>query len=350
MAFDSVPWAVGGGAILDESIARMIPYFMFQGTEGVMGAADLEVKALATPGGSVRISPGGVIILGRGSGQLYEAYMGRNKADEIVTISPNNSASQRSDLLMVRVEDPFIAGSEFNIPLDVGVGPYIKPFVVANVPSTIRTVRALGNNWAAVPLARIDIPANTSAITTAMIVNLRTKCGPPPPPAPPVVVPPPVIDDPIDPIMVEHNYFELKPGPSSGSQDLTSAQVGTWRNWPSGAEFTIAIPDWATTMDVILTLHNTIVTDDVWGEVRIEIGSAEVYTDARVYDFNKSTGKERFEVVAGGKVSIPTSVRGKNKRFRINARSLGAGSEHPGTLQFDRGSLAHLQIAFKEQT
>lgn len=353
MSFDPVPWAVGGGSITDESLARMITYFMFQGTEGVMGASDLEVKALATPGGSVRIAPGGCIIIGRGSGQLYEAYMARNKADEIVPIDPNNTASSRSDLLMARVEDPYIPGSEFPIPPDVTVGPYIKPYVLKNVPSTLRTVRALGNNWAAIPLARIDIPATTATIQSAHIVNLRTKVGPPPPPAPPVIVnppPPPVQDDPIDPIMVEHNYFELKPGPSSGTQDLTSAQVGTWRTWPSGAEFTVAIPDWATTMDVLLTLHNTVVTDDVWGEVRVEIGNGELYSDARVYDFNKSTGKERFEIVAGGKVSISSGLRGKNKRFRINARSLAADEDHPGTLQFDRGSLAHLQIAFKEQT
>lgn len=350
MPFDPVPWAVGGGAVLDESIARMQSYFLFQGTEGVMSSADLEVKALATPGGSVRVGPGGCIVIGRGPGQLYEAYMGRNKADTTVPITPNNTASMRSDLLMARVEDPFIAGSEWNIPSDPAVGPYIFPRIVENVPSTLRTVRALGNNWSAIPLARIDIPALTATITQAMIVPLRTKVGPAPPPAPPITTPPPVPNDPIDPQSEEQNYFALNDGPSSGSQDLTSAQVGTWRTWPTGSEFMVPIPSWATTMDAILVLHNTFTDNNVWGEVRIEIGSGEVYSPAHVYDFNQANGWERFEIVAGGKIVIPSALRGKNKRFRINARSLGAGGTHTGTLKFDRGSLAELRIAFKEQT
>jgi hypothetical protein len=350
MAFDPVPWAVGGGALVDVDMARMQTYFMFQGYEGVFSSADLEVKALATPGGSVRISPGGAVIIGRGPGQLYESYMGRNKADVVVSISPNNGASTRSDLVFLRVEDPYIAGSEFNIPGDPAVGPYIFPRVLQSVPSTLRTVRALGNNWSAIPLARIDIPANTATITQGMIVPLRTKVGPPPPPAPPPTAPPPTQNDDTDPQSEEQNVFLLNGGPSSGSQDLTSAQVGTWRNWPSGAEFTVPIPPWATTMDAILTLHNTFCDNDVWGEVRIEVGSGELYSPARVYDLNPS-GWERFEVVAGGgKVAIPCSIRGKNKRFRINARSLSASGDHTGTLKFDRGSLAELRIGFKEQT
>jgi hypothetical protein len=347
MAFDPVPWAVGGGAVLDEAIARMIPYFMFQGTEGVMSATDLEVKALATPGGSVRISPGGCVILGRGPGQLYEAYMGRNKADTVVSISPNNGATTRSDLVYLRVEDPYIAGSEFSIPGDRANGPYIFPRVLQSVPSTLRTMSVLGNNWSAIPLARIDIPGNTSTINSGMIVPLRKKVGPPPPPAPPVTIPPPTQNTDIDPQEEEQNYFALN-SLSSGSQDLSSSQVGTWRNWPTASEFTVAIPPWATTMDVILTLHNTFCDNDVWGEVRIEVGTAEVFSTARVYDLNPS-GWERFEVVAGGKVSIPSGLRGKNKRFRINARSLSASGDHTGTLKFDRGSLAELRVGFKEQ-
>jgi len=48
-------------------------------------------------------------------------------------------------------------------------------------------------------------------------------------------------------------------------------------------------------------------------------------------------------------MAIPTAMRGKNKRFRVNARSLDVSSDHTGTLKVDRGSLIRLEVVFKEQ-
>lgn len=196
MAFDSVPWAVGGGSENSEAHARMLTYFMFQGTEGVLSATDMEVKPLAIPGGSVRISPGGFCAIGRGSGQLYESYMGRNLSDTVVPIDPNTGGSPRTDLIIALIQDPFIPGSPWNIPLDQANGPYAVPWVIKNVPNTITSFRELGNNWACVTLAKVTLPANTATVTAGMITNLRKKVGPPPPPAPPITTPP-VIDIPI---------------------------------------------------------------------------------------------------------------------------------------------------------
>jgi hypothetical protein len=346
MTFDSVPWAVGGGASLSEGVGRMISYFMFQGAEGVLGATDLEVKALATPGGSVRISPGGCNIVGRAPGQLYESYLCRNTEDHVVTIDPNNTASARSDLVIARVEDPYVAGAEWSIPSNRAVGPYAFPRVVKSVPSTLRSVRELGNSWAALGLARIDIPALTSTITQGMIVPLRTKVSPPAPPVPPVTIPIP--PDATSPDNCDTNYFGLINGPGT-LEEFPSQQIGTWRVFPTAASWTVSIPSWANVIDCLLTCHNTIVTDDVWGEVRVEIGTGEVYSGSAVYDFNKSTGKERFQVIAGGRLTLPSSVRGKNKRFRMNAKTLDAAPDHPGKLQVDRGSILQLQVMFKEQ-
>lgn len=348
MTFSNVPWAVGGGAVIPEDVARMIPYFMFNKTEGVLGATDLEVKALATPGGSVRVSPGGFVVLGRGSGQFYEAYMGKNPSDHIVPISPNNTASARSDLLIARVIDPYVAGSPWNIPTDRANGPYVEPAIIEGVPSTTRTVRSLGNNWSAIDLARIDIPANTATIQTSHIVSLRSRVSAAPPQVPPPATPPPVPD--IDIIIQnpENEFFTLVPGPST-PQDLPTASENIWRNWPAAAEMTVPIPPWATIMDAQFTLWNTRVDDDIWGETRLEVGSGEIYSPSTVYDFNKSTGWERIQIIAGGRMAIPSGMRGKNKRFRINARSLDVSSDHTGTLRVDRGTLIRLEVTFKEQ-
>ena len=348
MTFSGVPWAVGGGAVIPEDVARMIPYFMFNKTEGVLGATDLEVKALAVPGGSVRISPGGFVVLGRGSGQFYEAYMGKNPQDHVIAVDPNNTASSRSDLVVARVIDPYVAGSPWNIPTDRANGPYVEPFIIQGVPSTTRTVRSLGNNWSAIDLARIDIPANTATIQTSHIVSLRSRVSASPPQVPPATTPPPVPD--IDIIIQnpENEFSYLINGPST-EQTFATAQQNVWRNWPAVSEVTVPIPPWATTMDVLFSLYNTMVDDDVWGETRVEIGSGEAYSGSTVYDFNKSTGWERIDVYAGGRMAIPSSMRGKNKRFRVNARSLDVSSAHTGTMKVDRGSLIRLEVVFKEQ-
>ena len=348
MTFSSVPWAVGGGATINEDVARMIPYFMFNKTEGVLGSTDLEVKPLAVPGGSVRISPGGFVILGRGTGQFYEAYMGKNPDDHVVAVAPNNTGSARSDLLIALVQDPYIAGSPWTIPTDRANGPYVIPYIIQGVAPTTRTVRSLGNNWSAINLARIDIPALTSTITSGMIVSLRDRVGAAPAQIPPPSAPPPVPDVNIYIDNPENEFFSLLPGPGT-AQNFPSQQVNVWRNWPLASEVVVPIPTWATTMDAQYSLINAHTNDDVWGEARIEVGSGELYSGSLVYDFNKSTGGERIQVYAGGRMAIPTAMRGKNKRFRVNARSLDVAPNEPGTMYVDRGSLIRLEVVFKEQ-
>ena len=351
MAFDVVPWAIGGGATLDEGIGRMLPHFMFQGQEGVLSATDLEVKALATPGGSIRVSPGGFVILGRYSGQLYEAYLGRNKSDHVVSVDTNNTASSRSDLVIARIPDPYVPGSPFPAPPSPSVGVFAEPYIIKGVPSTTRNLQQIGNSWSAIPLARIDIPAFTSTITQAYIVSLRTKVGPPPPPA----TPPPVIiiidqDSPENP---EYQFNKVVSGPVT-PDTFTSSQVNVWRTWPTftGSSFNVPIPRWATHMDAIYTFYNAQYDNAIWGETRLEIGNGELYSPTVMYDFNYhgGPGPERDQIVAGGgTISIPSSIRGKVKRFRMNARSLGVPASHTGTLSVYRGTLLRLEVQFKEQ-
>lgn len=345
MTFSNVPWAVGGGATINEDVARMIPYFMFNRSEGILSATDLEVKALSTPGTSVRISPGGGVALGRGSGQFYEAYMFKNPQDHIVPVAANNSASSRSDLLVAVVKDPYIAGSPWNIPGDRANGPYIEPVIIQGVPSTLRTIRSLGNNWSAIDLARIDIPANTSTITSGMIVSLRSRVT-----AAPVQQPPPstvIIVENDAPGNPENMFFNINPGPAT-SQDFTSSQVNVWRTWPAFASWTVPIPSWATTMDVQITLYGVFVNNDAYGEARVEIGSGEAYSQSVTFDVDPS-GWERMIIAAGGSVAIPSAIRGKNKTFRLNARSIAVDASHTGTLSANRGSFARLEVNFKEQ-
>lgn len=343
----TVPWAVGGGA--DNSIehARMIPWAIYQGSEGVLGNLDLEVKALTTPGGSVTVNPGGYVITARGLGQTYESYMGKFGSAVTVPVNPNNTASSRSDLLMLRIEDPHVAGEPWPLPGNVNTGPYRSFFIQQGVPSTTRSVRQLGNTWSAIPLARIDIPANTSTITNAMIVPLRTKCSPPSPPVPPPTII--IIEDDDSPDNPDFLYSRVVSGPTTAF-GFASTSVNVWRSMSTIFNEVIPVPKWASRADIMLTAYNCTVNEDVWGETRININNT-VYTAAAMYDMNYQggPGPENIALVAGGSVTIPTTFRGKCKRFTLEARSLGVPSTHTGTITYHRGSLLEVRIIFKEQ-
>jgi hypothetical protein len=105
-------------------------------------------------------------------------------------------------------------------------------------------------------------------------------------------------------------------------------------------------------MDAIYTFYNAQYDEDIWGETRLEIGNGELYSPTTMFDFNYhgGPGPERDQIVAGGgSIAIPSSLRGKVKRFRMNARSLGVPSSHTGTLSVYRSTLLRLEVMFKEQ-
>lgn len=346
----TVPWAVGGGADNAIEHARMIPWAIYQGSEGVLGNLDLQVVQTPTPSGSVQVNPGGYVITARGLGQTYESYMGKFGQAVTVAVAPNNSASPRSDLLILRIEDNHIAGEPWAAPPSNDTGPYRNFVVVQGVPSTTRAVSQLGNTWSAIALARIDIPANTATITTSMIVPLRTKVSPPAPPVPPPTII--IVENDTCPDNPDFLYTSIVSGPAS-AVGFASTSQNTWRDFTtSDTQWIVPIPKWASRAEVMCILHSIQVNEDVWGEARINIDNGNLFTNAVVYDFNYTggPGPENLEFIAAGSVAIPSAMRGLNKKFKLQARSLGVSPTHTGTLSWYRGCVAEFRVVFKEQT
>jgi len=342
----TVPWAVGGGADNAIEHARMIPWAIYQGNEGVLGNADLQVVALATPGGSVQVNPGGYVIVARGLGQSYEAYMGKFGNAITVPIDPNNTGSTRSDLLVLRVEDNHVAGEPWPAPPSNDSGPYRNFWVEKGVPSTTRTVRQLGNTWSAIALARIDIPAFTSTITNAMIVPLRTKCCPPAPPTPPATII--IIENDTCPDNPDFLYSRVLPG--AANNDFTSSSVGTWRDWPTSASWIVPIPKWASRADVFLVLYSIRLNEDVAGSTRMSIDGS-LFTPSVDFDVNYTggPGPENCTIIAAGSVAIPSSMRGVNKKFKMQAKTNVGPPTATGTLTYYAASVGEFRIVFKDQ-
>lgn len=346
MGHMNVPWAVGGGALNSEGLARMLPYFMFGGMEGILNATDCQVRALNTPGDQIRVAPGGYTIKARGTGQLYESYMGKIETEDVIDISPTSGVS-RSDLIIARVEDPNIPGEPWTDPVDVAVGPYVFTRVIENVSSTIRDVQQLGNNFSAITLARIDIPAFTSTITNAMIKDLRCLINP--------VTgggSGPDVEEPegeASPSVTDKFYTAVAQGSGSKSTSdkLPPTPVNVWKNWPLVANWVVPIPSWATSADIFFQISSAQYPENAHGEARININSDAVVTPAFQYDVNDETGPgdQRYPITVASTVSLGSSLRGKNIRFKAQARSL---TDECTDVYFDRASSAYMLINFKQ--
>lgn len=179
MGHEPVPWAIGGGAQMSATVARLLAYLGGGGeTEGVAAPTSCAVAAMPTPGASVRVAPGPYLIRNRALAGDYQDYVGMVRSQDVVNVTATSSAGPRSDLVVIRVENPFISGEPWQVPTDVANGPYVFTRVIENVPADTTSVHALNLGYTAITLARIDIPASTATITDAMITDLRTVVNP----------------------------------------------------------------------------------------------------------------------------------------------------------------------------
>lgn len=112
MAFDT--WAIDGDVTHDvlhaASAARVQTYAAFNGREGVVGATDLRVLELGTPGTSIRVMPGTAGILNRALGGTGEEYAVKLPSETNVAVTATGGGGGRSDLVIARVENPFKIG------------------------------------------------------------------------------------------------------------------------------------------------------------------------------------------------------------------------------------------------
>lgn len=174
MAFDPVPFFVGGGALHSAETARLLAYAATGGIAGVAAASDLQITQLPTAGTSVRAASGGAVIPNLYPGGSQQSYVGRAASTTDVPVTATGSGSGRVDLVIARIDDPQYGGT---IPVDVTIGPYIRLDIIQNVAAGSTTLPA-GIAYPAIVLARLDIPASTATITTSMITDLRSAANP----------------------------------------------------------------------------------------------------------------------------------------------------------------------------
>lgn len=327
MAWDPVPYMIGGGAVHSEAVFRLVAFNALRGNEGILGGGDLKVSAFATPGAGVNVAVGSCGILARGSGQTAEVYNARMLTQDTATVAATGAGAGRSDLIIARVEDPNIPGSPWPAPASVANGPYVQTRVISGVPgSTVvsnaaATAYIISQGWSAIPLAGATLPASTAAVTSAMITDLRKVANP----------------------QRARDLWLINTGAVVNLTSATYANwIGTWQ---------VPVPSWAVRAVVLCRVDgarvdrtSTTVSGTVTGALRVALGS--VATQGVSYDLETTASNVvgRYSLGVADTVAIPSSMKGTTQTLTIQGAKF-AGSKN---LYADTGSAAVVDVEFQE--
>ncbi|WP_167131922.1 hypothetical protein [Paramicrobacterium chengjingii] len=312
MAFDPVPWATGGGAKHSPEVARTDTYGNSDGTEGIIKVGDLKVVPLDVPGTAVNVNPGSGRALNRHPGHAGETYTLRNATATEVPIASTGSGAGRSDLIVARVEDPFLQGSPYSPPADVEVGPYVFARVISNVPAGTKRLQDVSGHESdtGITLARVDLPASTGTITGAMITDLRKVAAP-----------------------KQHTqplFYSLVSGDTE-TLTATGENGEVWPNASTNSWGNLEIPEWATHAYIQVQWNSVFVPPgSSYGQMWLQVGGtgagAPLVTQRSNWDSPNSTGNTRMVFALADYRSIPASLRGTSQRVYPYARILGGTS------------------------
>lgn len=298
MTWDNAAWMVKGARHSAE-IGRLLAYVASSGAEGIIEPSDLRVVPYATPGAGFRVLTGACIIRNRYSGGGQQSYAARNPTEDVVDRAGfgTGSGSGRSDLVVVRIEDPQYPGTA--APPDPLIAQYPFTRVIQGVPSGTTTAKELNLGYPAIALARIDYPANTSTITSAMIKDLRK-----------VAVP-------------RRDRQQEVTFPVT----LQNIPTSSYARWPldEGATLLLSVPEWATALSVVCHLSGVKYahagTVDTVAGLRLAFDGAPGQNGIMV---ESSSGRGHYTVA--GEWSVSSAQRGTTREIVLQAvRTAGTG-------------------------
>lgn len=312
MAVENIPWMIQGGKHSAAS-GRRVLHKAVGGREGVGGSADLRVRQATVANGTVIVGPGGATMVNRYPGVAGEAYDGQNLTDTVVNIAANGGGSTRYDLIIARIDDWNMPGAQATpgtLPTDTV--PAFKLAVIQGVASSVKTAKELNLNYPAIALARLAIPAATSAITTAMITDLRVLAQP----------------------RRTRDLYNTQPTVA------TVANSSTTIDFAPQANRNIEVPDWATQVKVIGHIVGVKCnTAAATGNVAGYFGSLAIANNATDMDaFTRQTW------MIADTLAVPAAMRGTSQLLRLRAnRSSGTG-----TFQTDQYTTILWDVEFLE--
>lgn len=356
MAIDN-PIYVDQNALHRPSSIRLLSYGLTSGEQGVLGNTDCVVRPMAPAANQIQVMPGAFNVLARHLGGAYESYAGKIRvAEQSLAISPTTSGGGRSDLVILRIENPYVSGSgAWEEPADPVEGPYAFVRVIEGVPSTTWDHRQLtgmgGDTWSAITLGRIDRGASTNIVSQSDIRDLRSLAALGGTRTviienPPVTIPP----------VAQSFYLEFKASdidpnykkPSGGTDnahDYLDADTNT-KNWPIRAVWDrVPVPDWAVSCDAEFQVFNAqILVGDVFGDMWLDFGGTA--TTPQTYAIDYVTQPGRWIVPYGATFTVPPALRGRLITVRTKFRSRFTA---PGRLDAKTGTVTKLALNFQRR-
>ncbi|MFE0257290.1 hypothetical protein [Streptomyces sp. NPDC059010] len=299
------PMMVRGGRHSARAMRLMIRD-LARGRQGVVAAADLKVQPLEAPGPGVRVGDGSALI--HGVHPWQGSYTQSNIGDAVVDVPPTGPFA-RTDLLVLRVEDPEYEGERDPRTEDIGYFHLVKG--VDQDPTVLRGMTAI-------PLARITLPRNTAAVTADMITDLRRLANP----------------------RTERTLHTVHPT----AQEPVPAPHGQWANWPREAAWDVDIPSWATKTTVVVTLSGLRAeAGNIYAELRTRLG--EHNASPTVVDDDGTTTR-RCSVTLADTFTLPPAYRGTRQHLAVQTNQVDKYGG--GDLAVARGTTVTCDIAFTE--
>lgn len=327
MAWEPTAWAIGGGAEHSPEVARLLAHAATGGAEGIVTPGDLKVQAMPTPGTTIRVAPGAVLLRNRYAGGQQQTYAARNTAQHEVEVQSTSSGGKRSDLVVARVQDPQYGGP---IPADPLTYQYVTTEIIPGVPTNTQSAAELNLGYPAFELARIDLPASTGTVQSSHIEDLRKMATP----------------------RKERYLFPYALVGGDGQKLLTASEDG--QAWPDASGWQVRVPEWANGVHLLglwsQVKANTGSTGSygrLWASIGALSDSASVRSQVVGYDLAAQEGAARLTYSVSWRGGIPAGLRGRTVPvFLKGRRTSGPGR----SIELDAISSVSLDLEFFETT
>ena len=299
------PMMVRGGNHSARALRLMIRD-LARGRQGIADAGDLKVRPLEAPGPGVRVGDGSALI--HGVRPWQGAYTQSNIGDAVVDVPPTGPFA-RTDLLVLRVEDPEYEGERDPRQEDIGYFHLVK-----GVDQDATVPRGM----TAIPLARMTLPRNTATVTADMIIDLRRLANP----------------------RTERTLLTVHPTDT----EKVPAQHGQWANWPKEAAWNMDIPAWATKATIVVTLSGLRAeAGNVYAELRTQLGE---HNAAPTVVDDDGTTTRRSSVTLSDTLALPPAYRGTRQRLAVQINQIDKYGD--GDFTVSRGTTVTADVQFTE--
>lgn len=325
---DNTAWLIDG-PLTKAELARKAQFAASGGAEGIANLTDLKVITNSTPGNGVRVQPGSATILNRYITPVNQSYVISNPTIYAIPSGdmPASNPAAKSHLVAAVVGDPQYSatGHPFmpSTPIpeeDLDTFQYVRFIVIPNVPATTTRFSQLGLNYPGVELARLDVPANTTTITSDMIVDLRNVARP--------------------------RSKDVQWHVWATDNDVLNVTPLTYEVWPDASIKQVEVPSWASMCYVDGFINGFVDGNSLQTRARIRVSSltapgGAIATSYTQYDESEA-GKKN--VLLGGTMKIPSAMRGTTQQFEISATTVDSASNTGLATVIQTSCMVHLRF------